>query len=72
MKARPGQCRYCGCTEQQPCMIRHVTGLITGCWWVDAEQTVCAMPMCQMGAIEDGIIPAPGSRLVVPAGIEVS
>lgn len=31
---RPGQCRWCGCTEYRPCL--------RGCGWVDRQQTLCS------------------------------
>lgn len=30
----PGHCRVCGCTDAQACP--------DGCWWVDADETVCS------------------------------
>jgi ParB/RepB/Spo0J family partition protein len=34
----PGECRFCGCTEDDACE--------GGCSWVDAKQTVCSNPDC--------------------------
>lgn len=34
----PGECRYCGCTEDDPCP--------GGCSWANAEETVCTNPDC--------------------------
>lgn len=33
-----GRCRYCRCTDARACE--------DGCWWVDAEQTVCSTRTC--------------------------
>lgn len=30
----PGQCTVCGCTDRRGCRC--------GCWWVDAERTLCS------------------------------
>jgi hypothetical protein len=51
-----GICRYCLCTDEDPCFIRDGMGRRRGCMWVDAEQTICSMPLCQKKvAIEDRI-----------------
>lgn len=59
-----GTCRYCGCEDADGCVILTVDGYTT-CRWVDQAETVCSMPLCQRAAIEDGVIPAPGNRLVM-------
>jgi hypothetical protein len=30
----PGQCRYCGCTDERACP--------GGCWWMDEAHTICS------------------------------
>lgn len=37
-----GQCRYCGCTESNPCKLQ--TG--EECSWYDKVRTVCNGPSC--------------------------
>jgi hypothetical protein len=37
-KPERGVCRFCGCTEARACP--------GGCYWVDAEQTVCSNGTC--------------------------
>ena len=36
--AKPGTCRFCGCTEDVACE--------GGCGWVDQDETVCSTPAC--------------------------
>lgn len=38
IEIRPGTCRFCGCTDALACS--------GGCWWIDAEHTVCSSPPC--------------------------
>lgn len=52
---RRGTCRFCGCSEFDACVIRDAVGNTFGCWWMDIEQTVCSMPMCQSAAELAGI-----------------
>jgi hypothetical protein len=33
VKLKPGTCRWCGCTERDPCP--------GGCGWADRQQTLC-------------------------------
>lgn len=33
IKERPGRCRWCGCTELEPCP--------EGCGWANRSQTLC-------------------------------
>ncbi len=35
---RPGVCRVCGCTEDDPCF----NPVYRYCWWHDAEMTICS------------------------------
>lgn len=42
MPAVSGTCRFCGCTEANPCNLR--TG--DNCCWVDSDRTVCSRPSC--------------------------
>jgi hypothetical protein len=42
MKVVPGACRYCGCTESNPCTTE--TG--EPCAWFDNDRTVCTAPGC--------------------------
>jgi hypothetical protein len=51
-----GECRYCHCTDSDPCLIRDGVGRLFGCSWVDAEQTICSMPMCQQAAFDGEIL----------------
>ena len=41
-EAPPGQCKYCKCTEENPC------GLPCGdtCGWITRQQNVCTAPSC--------------------------
>jgi hypothetical protein len=40
----PGTCRYCGCTEEEPCSLCQATK--GECAWYDQERTVCAGAGC--------------------------
>jgi hypothetical protein len=39
----PGKCRYCGCTESDPCRLQDGDE----CSWLNTRQTVCNAPGCQ-------------------------
>lgn len=39
------QCMVCGCTEEDPCIIRNALGNVYGCWWI--ADNVCCMPLCR-------------------------
>lgn len=50
-----GQCRHCGCTENQPCALWMMgldmacnlsVGPRTTCAWANKRQTVCTNPGC--------------------------
>lgn len=44
-KVKPGVCRFCGCTENNACVID--VGLMTiTCSWVSSSRTVCSAPDC--------------------------
>ncbi len=40
-----GVCQHCFCTEHRPCM--------GGCFWIDAEQTVCSRCAIDLGIAEE-------------------
>lgn len=47
-KGGRGVCRFCGCTEDNGCMIEGggVLGDDAPCSWVDKLKTVCSNPLC--------------------------
>lgn len=62
--AMRGECRYCGCWERDPCVITLPTGETVGCWWMDADETICSMPQCQRAAMVDRLLPELGRRVI--------
>lgn len=44
-KFEPGICRFCHCTEDDPCFLQ-VDDEMTTCSWFDSAQTVCSNPRC--------------------------
>ena len=40
--AEAGRCRYCGCTELEPCRLEDGEA----CCWLDSTRTVCSAPAC--------------------------
>ena len=40
---RPGECRYCHCTEENPCRLPPSGD---PCAWFNAERTVCSRGQC--------------------------
>lgn len=41
-----GVCRYCGCTEEQPCQVPPFGDDDTCCWLPGTDRTVCSAPGC--------------------------
>ena len=39
-----GRCRYCGCSESDPCS--SCRAVHDGCSWSDPDRTVCSAPAC--------------------------
>lgn len=52
---RIDECRYCGCTEHDPCLMRDGLGRIRGCAWLDPEHSVCDAPSCVAMLGLDGV-----------------
>lgn len=42
----PGQCRYCGCTDEHGCAIATEGGIVVRCSWWDEALTVCSKLSC--------------------------
>lgn len=50
-RENPGRCRFCGCTENDPC---HIGRYLT-CYWIDETKTVCSNLACVEAEIAEVI-----------------
>jgi hypothetical protein len=42
-----GVCRFCGCTDQAPCLLTRIPGAgDLQCFWVDYDRDLCSNPEC--------------------------
>lgn len=42
-----GVCKFCGCTEQAPCVVAvDLDGNRYSCGWIDEAMTLCTAPAC--------------------------
>ena len=48
-----GVCRFCGCTDQAPCLLTQLPGFedlepgqLRPCFWLDYDGGLCANPEC--------------------------
>lgn len=44
-----GECKYCFCTEDDPCFLRHGET----CGWIDDTKTCCTAPDCAILYVAD-------------------
>ncbi len=42
----PGQCRVCGCTELNPCVLQNDRGEMIACKWFDLNHSLCTNLAC--------------------------
>ena len=51
-KITPGTCQFCGCTEENACILG---ADCHGCSWVNRGRTVCSNAACVRQAKKEGI-----------------
>ena len=49
---KSGVCRYCGCTDNDPCYNPNYGN----CWWVDKEHTICSHCADELIVNDEGTI----------------